>query len=507
MKLQQLLQDLTEYSVPQDCVVGGLSQNSKKLQKGDLFIALNGQHTNGNAYIQEALANGAVAVLAQEQLPEVITDGTPVIYVDNLSEKLNIIASRFYGNPGLGFKEIIGVTGTNGKTTTCYLLAQTLSRLGNPCALIGTIGTGFVSSLETSGYTTPEPISLQKYLKSFIEQGAQAVCMEVSSHGLIQHRVDSVNFSSAHFTNLTQDHLDYHGTMQAYGQAKQKLFQFQSLQRVVVNADDAYSQKMLNAHQKEIPCAAYTLHHKMTGITGIKPALFFPITTKAIELTQKGISAVVDTPWGQGKLHSPLLGRFNLSNILAVLAELCLQGYEFKAAIDAISHAHAAPGRMQKMGTPTSPQVIIDYAHTPDALENALLSSREHCQRRLWCVFGCGGDRDKDKRAKMGAIAAKLADRVIITNDNPRTENPHHIIEAILQGVSAQLGEKVMIEESREAAIQYAFYHALAVDTILIAGKGHENYQIIGESVYPFSDAQIVDTLLREDKSEAVRNR
>ncbi len=478
------------------------------MQTGDLFIALKGQLNDGNAYIEEALAKGAVAVIAQGNPSFTLTpQGIPLIYLDNLAEKLDIIASRFYGNPSSAFEEIVGVTGTNGKTTTSYLIAQALTRLAKPCAFIGTIGTGFVGALESSPFTTPEPISLQRCMKSFIDSGAKALCMEVSSHGLTQQRVNSVNFSSVHFTNLTQDHLDYHGSMQAYGNAKQKLFQFKSIKRAIVNADDAFSQKMLNGIKKEIPIGAYTLQAKMTGISGIKPSLFFPITTKQIILDQKGLNAVVDTPWGQGKLHSPLLGRFNVSNVLGVLAELCLQGFDFKAALDAISHAFAAPGRMQKMGTIDSAQIIIDYAHTPDALENALLCAREHVQRRLWCVFGCGGDRDKDKRAKMGAIAAKLADRVIVTNDNPRTENPHHIIEAILQGVSAEFGEKILVEQNRESAIRFAINNALAVDTILIAGKGHENYQIIGDKVYPFSDAKIVDTLLREDNSEAVRHR
>lgn len=505
MKLQQLLQDLSEYPCTQDCLVGGLSQNSKQLEAGDLFIALKGQETDGSAFINEALAKGAIAVVAQGRGETALaSQGAPIIYIDNLNEKLNVIASRFYGNPSLGFEDIIGITGTNGKTTSCYLLAQTLSRLSKPCAFMGTIGSGFVQSLQPSRFTTPEPISLQKNLKHFLDEGAKALCMEVSSHGLSQHRVDGVNFTSAHFTNLTQDHLDFHGSLQAYGNAKQKLFEFESLRRVVVNNDDPFSQIMLRALRKEMPVSAYTLQSKIPVIPGIKSSLFFPITTQNITLDQKGISATVDSPWGKGTLRSTLLGRFNVSNILGVLAELCLQGFDFNEVLDAISHAHAAPGRMQKMGTAISSQVIIDYAHTPDALENALLCAREHCQRRLWCVFGCGGDRDKDKRAKMGAIAARLSDRVVITNDNPRTENPSKIIEAILQGVDAQFGEKVIVQENRETAIRFAMNNALAVDIILIAGKGHEDYQIIGDKTYPFSDAKVVDAVLREDKSEAI---
>lgn len=511
MKLQQLLQDITEHPVTQDFTVNGLTQNSKHLQRGDVFVALVGAHVDGRNYISDALNKGAIAILAEGQGKDSFSfpqnTKAPIIYIDNLDKKLDELASRFYGHPSQQFKEIIGVTGTNGKTTTCYLLSQALSKLAMPCGFIGTLGTGFVPTLNASAYTTPEPIMLQKTMQQLLTQGAKALCMEVSSHGLMQSRVMSVQFTSAHFTNLTQDHLDYHGTMQAYGKAKQKLFEFQSLQRVIVNKDDPFSDKMLQALHKDIPVAAYTLQAKITSPSRIKPSLFSPITLTKLALDQKGINAMVDSPWGQGKLHSTLLGKFNVSNLLAVLAELCLQGFDFKDALDAISCAQAAPGRMQKIGTVRTPQVIIDYAHTPDALENALKAARLHCQRRLWCVFGCGGDRDKDKRAKMGNIGATLADKMIITNDNPRTESPAKIIEDILQGVKAEFGEKVIVKEDRQEAIAYAISHALAVDTILVAGKGHENYQIIQDKVYPFSDAQVVKTLLSEEQSEAFRNR
>ncbi|MBS0288127.1 MAG: UDP-N-acetylmuramoyl-L-alanyl-D-glutamate--2,6-diaminopimelate ligase [Proteobacteria bacterium] len=511
MKLQQLLQDLTEHPVMQDLTVNGLTQNSKTLQRGEVFVALVGAHVDGRNYINDAISKGAIAILAEAQGKEAFsfptTTKSPIIYINNLDEKLDDIASRFYGHPSQQFEQIIGVTGTNGKTTTCYLLAQALSKLAKPCGFIGTIGSGFVPNLAAGAYTTPEPIVLQKTMQMLLAQGAKALCMEVSSHGLMQSRVKSVNFTSAHFTNLTQDHLDYHGTMQAYGKAKQKLFEFQSLAHVVVNKDDPFSDKMIQALHKEIPVAAYTLQTKITSPSRIKPSLFFPLTLSKLALDQKGINAMVDSPWGQGKLHSPLLGQFNVSNLLAVLAELCLQGFDFKVALDALAHAQPAPGRMQKIGSVRTPQVIVDYAHTPDALENALKAARLHCQRRLWCVFGCGGDRDKDKRSKMGDIAATLADRIIITNDNPRTENPSKIIEEILQGVKAQYGEKVIVKEDRQEAIAYAIDHALAVDIILVAGKGHENVQIIQDKVYPFSDAQVVNTLLSEEKSEAFRNR
>jgi UDP-N-acetylmuramoyl-L-alanyl-D-glutamate--2,6-diaminopimelate ligase len=316
-----------------------------------------------------------------------------------------------------------------------------------------------------------------------------------------------VQFKSAIFTNLTQDHLDYHGNMHEYGRAKQKLFQFPSLERAVVNGDSDYYYKILQAMRRDFPVVVYTLNKTLADIPRFQKSSILPITTKNIESEQKGMSALVETPWGKGKLKSPLLGQFNLSNLLGVLAELCLQGCDFEAALNALSHAHAAPGRMQRLGGVRTPQVIIDYAHTPDALENALKSARTHCRRRLWCVFGCGGDRDKDKRAKMGNIAAAYADRVVVTSDNPRTENPMQIIEDILQGVELVHSEKIVVEENRESAIEYAINHTLAVDTILIAGKGHEDYQIIGQTKFPFSDADCVNKLLSEDQSnEAIGN-
>ncbi|MBS0290558.1 MAG: UDP-N-acetylmuramoyl-L-alanyl-D-glutamate--2,6-diaminopimelate ligase [Proteobacteria bacterium] len=493
MKLQQLLQGLTEYHSENDAIIKGLALNSKQVQPGDLFVAL----MRAEPYIQEAIIKGASAVIAESaEMLDLSKSNTPIIHIKNLAEKLHVIASRFYEDPQQNFDDIIGVTGTNGKTTTCYILAQALSRLAKPCAFIGTIGVGMINALVDSGYTTPDLLALHKYMRLLANQGAKALTMEVTSQGLIQGRVNYIRFDSAHFTNLTQDHLDYHLNMQAYGKAKEKLFQFPTLKRVVVNGDSAYSQKMLQALRRDIPVAMYSL--KKAFDFKMKQNIY-PMTVTQINLDQKGIKAKIQTPWGQGLLRSTLLGDFNLSNLLGVLAELCLQGYDFKNCLEVLAQMHAPPGRMQKMGNPNTPQVIIDYAHTPDALENALKSARLHCTRRLWCVFGCGGDRDKEKRAPMGNIATTLADKIVITSDNPRTENPTKIIEDILQGIPALLSEKVIVQENREAAIAYAINHALAVDTIVIAGKGHENYQIVGKETIPFSDVACVRTLLREE--------
>lgn len=509
MKLQQLLQGLTEYREYEDHHVSGLSLNTQHIQPGELFIALKGHQHDGRTYIKEAIARGASAIICEAQGLEafhaVCSQATPIIPITNLTNKLSTLAARFYEKPSAGMK-VIGITGTNGKTTSSFLLSQSLSRLNISCAVLGTLGYGFVHSLSHSALTTPDAISLQRQLKELKEQGAAAVAMEVSSHGLVQERVSGVEFCSAIFTNLTQDHLDYHGNMEAYGQAKQKLFQFPSLKRAIINADSDYYQKILRSIRRDIPIVLHTVQNKLAFGPSQRSSLFI-VTTKKVDLDQKGITAVIQTPWGQGTLRSPLLGLFNLSNLLGVVAELCLQGVDLKDALGALSQSYPPPGRMQRLGGITTPQVIVDYAHTPDALENALKAARRHCRRRLWCVFGCGGDRDKDKRAKMGHIAGLYADKIVITNDNPRTENPRNIIDDILQGITAESYEKIFVEEDRKSAIEYAIGRALAVDIILVAGKGHEDYQIIGDKKFPFSDVECVKTLLKEDNNEAINYR
>jgi UDP-N-acetylmuramoyl-L-alanyl-D-glutamate--2,6-diaminopimelate ligase len=431
----------------------------------------------------------------------------PIIAIPDLKTKIDFLARQFYGKPSDGL-QITGITGTNGKTTSSYLLAQALSRLEIPCAVLGTLGYGFVPQLSPNALTTPDVVSLHKYFHELKQHNAQAVAMEVSSHALEQGRVSGVEFFSALFTNLTQDHLDYHGNMEAYGRAKQKLFKFSHLKQAVVNADSSFAQKILQVIRRDVPIALYTTEPSGKFSSHLLRSNIFPIYVTQFDLNQKGMNAHVTTPWGEGVLRSHLLGKFNLSNLLGVLGDLCLRGFSLSDALWALSQAFAAPGRMQRIGGASTPQVIIDYAHTPDALENALKAARLHCRRRLWCVFGCGGDRDNQKRAQMGQLAGRLADKVVITSDNPRTENPRKIIDEILQGLHIEHTDKGVVEEDRAGAINYAINHALAVDTILIAGKGHEDYQIIGDKKFPFSDAQCVKALLNEDNhNETISHR
>ncbi|MFI4937757.1 MAG: UDP-N-acetylmuramoyl-L-alanyl-D-glutamate--2,6-diaminopimelate ligase [Candidatus Berkiellales bacterium] len=500
MKLQALLQNIVDYSGKQEIDIAGLTLNSERVKANELFIALQGVTSEGQRHIQQAIQNGAKAILCEGETHSFQGNSSqiPIVKLKNIPLYLDDLAKRFYGEPSKDLS-LIGVTGTNGKTTTTFLLAQALNRLGLKTAVLGTLGYGFMNQLAPSYLTTPDPISLQKYLKDLKDQKAKAVVMEVSSHGLEQNRVKQIHFQSAMFTNLTQDHLDYHGNMDAYGRAKQKLFQFPTLERAVINADSAYADKILAVTKRDLPVVLYSLHHSFQKFSSRRSSLF-TLSVDKFSLDHKGIKAMVKSSWGNGILRSPLLGEFNLSNLVGVLGELCLQGVPFEDALGALSVAAAPPGRMQRIGGMNDPQIIIDYAHTPDALENALKAARVHCHRRLWCVFGCGGDRDHDKRAKMGDIAGRFADRIVITNDNPRSEKPRQIINDILEGVTIEYSEKVMIEEDRQQAIEYALQHALPIDTILIAGKGHENYQIIGEKKLPFNDAECVKLFLGEDK-------
>jgi UDP-N-acetylmuramoyl-L-alanyl-D-glutamate--2,6-diaminopimelate ligase len=510
MKLHELLSDQDqqpESLSTADIEITGLTLDSQEIKPGELFIALKGLKRDGRAFIQDAIHKGASAVLYEAQDLAEFSYSTPtkipVIPIKNLGSRLHDLADNYYDEPSKKIG-VIGITGTNGKTTTAYVLAQALSRLGILSGVLGTIGYGLVHQLKNSALTTPNAVDLQKYLKDLKDNGAKAVAMEVSSHGLEQNRVKNIHFESAMFTNLTQDHLDYHLSMQAYGKAKQKLFQFPSLKRAIVNADSDFSKNIIQVCRQDLPIVLYSLgqQHLSSGFSR-RSSLFF-INLEQFSLDDKGIKATIDSSWGKEVLRSPLLGEFNLSNLLGVLGELCLRNIPLKDAVHALQHVSAAPGRMQRLGGASNPQIIVDYAHTPDALENALKAARHHCRRRLWCVFGCGGDRDKDKRPKMGHIAGLFADKIVVTSDNPRGEDPRKIIEDVIQGIAIEHSDKVTIEEDRSQAIEYAINNALPVDTILIAGKGHESYQLIADKKLPFNDVEYVKTILEDGNNEVV---
>jgi len=461
-----------------DVAITGLALDTRHLAPGYAFVALKGGEHDGRNYLMQALEKGASALVCEaEDLADFsLPSGIPLIAVPQLSTQLETLARQCY--PSAAALPVIGVTGTNGKTTTGYLLAQALSVLGVPTGFVGTIGYGFVGDLQPCALTTPDIFTLHRSLCTLQTQGAQGVTMEISSHGLAQNRVNALTVESAIFTNLTQDHLDYHHTMEAYCQAKQKLFEFSTLRQAIINIDSPYSDAMIRVLAPSTECIKYSVSEQVRSTT----------------FDKKGITADLKTPWGAGILRSPLCGSFNLANLLAVLSQLCARGIPLSLALEALGNASAPPGRMECIQTPRA-YVIIDYAHTPDALEKALQAARVHTSGQLWCVFGCGGDRDRTKRAKMGAACAQYADHSIVTSDNPRSEDPEAIIADILQGM---VNHSVQIEHNRAKAIEMALAQAVSGDTILIAGKGHENYQIIGDKKFPFSDAQTVKAMFQE---------
>lgn len=461
-----------------------VTADSRQVVPGALFLAYPGVHSDGRKYIAQAVAAGASAVLWDNQ--DFAWDAAINVAnagVSQLKNQVAQIAAEFYQYPSRQL-DVIGVTGTNGKTSVSQWIAQAMQVLGKKTAVIGTIGSGFADAsgnglVETSN-TTPDAILLQKMLADYALQGAAAVAMEVSSHGLDQGRVNAIEFDFAVFTNLTRDHLDYHVTMEAYASAKQKLFDWPSLRNAIVNVDDDFGQKMAETLRR---------NHKSVLTYGLQ---YGDVRAETLELSASGISMQVSTPQGAAVLNASVLGRFNAYNLLAVLATLLAGQVPLNDAIAAIAQIKPVAGRMQQCGGHDKPLVVVDYAHTPDALENVLLSLREQTQGKLVCVFGCGGDRDAGKRPLMGAIAEKYAHHVVVTSDNPRSENPAAIIEQVVNGMSVLPS----IAPDRAIAIQQAIKFANKDDVVLIAGKGHEDYQEVNGVRTPFSDIAVAQAAL-----------
>ncbi len=483
-----LLGDLTQWPEHYQTEITGLSYDSRDTKPGDLFIAHAGPIAQRTDFIKQAIANGAIAVLRDAQVPfpssenqPEINAAIPILAIDALREKVGLIAARFYHQPSASLT-MIGITGTNGKTSCSHFIARGLQQAGKPCGIIGTLGSGFPDQLNTDTMTTPDPTVLQQVLADLKQQGAKAVAMEVSSHSLEQHRVTGIGFNIAVFTNLTRDHLDYHGTMENYGKAKERLFQTPSLKYAVINADDAFGLNLLDKYSTQLTCYAYSLENHPKLLPNL-------VHAQDIKFTNQGLSAKVITPWGQGQLKSSLLGRFNLSNLLAALSVLGIMQIPLPDILHSLAQFPTVPGRMQALGGGKQPLVVIDYAHTPDALEKALKALREHCHGQLWCVFGCGGNRDAGKREIMGQIAERYSDQLIITDDNPRFEDPKTIVSDISKGLLCPWASEV--EHDRRAAIAHAIDCAGTNDIVLIAGKGHEPYQQIGTEKIPFNDAEV----------------
>lgn len=458
-----------------------ITADSRQVVPGALFLAYPGEIADGRAYIADAINNGASAILWE---PEGFVwdknwevENSPVA---SLKQEAGVIADQFYASPSSQLW-MVGVTGTNGKTSVTQWLGQCFDYLGRQAAVIGTLGNGLLNQLTPTANTTPDALLLQKILANYVEQKIDVVAMEVSSHGLSQGRVNGVQFDVAILTNLTRDHLDYHGTVENYALAKEKLFQWDSLKSVVLNSDDDFGQTIT---QKLNGSAVKVLTY------GIESG---DVRASNIRFDNGAIQLMVTTPNGQAEMQVDLVGRFNVYNVLAVLATLLVSDVAFDDAIDAVRQLKPLNGRMQQFGGGNLPLVVVDYAHTPDSLENVLLALKEEAKHSLICVFGCGGNRDQGKRPLMGKVASELADSVILTTDNPRHERAEDIIQAILNGITGEC----IVEADRAKAIALAISNAQVDDVVLIAGKGHEAYQEIAGEKHHFSDVEQVERALQ----------
>jgi len=531
------LERLEQLGVP----VTRLVTDSRAVQPGDTFVACPGEKLDGRQFIAQAIAQGANAVIWESH------DFTwndvwqiPNLAIADLRHKAGWLAHAVYGMPTEKLW-LVGVTGTNGKTSTGHWIAHALNDAGRKCALIGTLGNGFAGKLEPGANTTPDAIRVHGLCADYLREGASAVAMEVSSHALAQGRVNGVRFDVALLTNLSRDHLDYHGDMERYAASKRKLFDWDSLRCVVLNLDDVFGVelaeqlvqgsaspsplpnlalrptagfaqpadsgggKRTSRNPAYVPQAGEGANEPLRGYT-TPEVIGYGMSDAALQLAERlgirmvyghlagmsarGLSLNIHSSWGGARIDSALVGRFNAANLLGALAVLLAGDIALEAAAGSLGKVQAVAGRMQRLGGAGQPTVIVDYAHTPDALENVLLTLREvgGASSRVICVFGCGGERDRGKRPMMGRVAGRFADHCIVTSDNPRSEDPQHIIDEIVGGMDA--GSREIVAE-RAAAIARAIGMARQDDTVLVAGKGHEDYQEIGAVRHPFRDADV----------------
>jgi UDP-N-acetylmuramoyl-L-alanyl-D-glutamate--2,6-diaminopimelate ligase len=456
-----------------------ITSDSRQVRSGDAFAAYPGVQQDGRAFIADAISRGAGAILWE-------TRGfnwdhawkLPHLPVEDLKATLGVIADYVYGHPSRDLW-MIGVTGTNGKTSCAHWIAWGLEHAGRRAAILGTLGNGLLSSLEAATNTTPDAALLHEMLARVKAAGAEAVAMEVSSHGIDQGRVNGVEFDIALFTNLSRDHLDYHQTMAAYGAAKARLLSWPGLRVGVINADDGFGQSLIDAARAK-GRKVLTYGFGAADVGGSR-----------LVATAAGLAFTVDTPWGRAELQTRVIGAFNASNLLGVLGVLLLSGVELGTAVELLGKVDPPPGRMQRLGGVGAPLVVVDYAHTPDAIEKVLTALRPSVAigGDLVCVFGCGGERDRGKRPEMGRVAARLADRVMVTSDNPRTERPETIASEIVHGIRETGNRRYGVELDRAAAITIAISEAGPGDVVVLAGKGHETYQELDGARQAFLDA------------------
>jgi UDP-N-acetylmuramoyl-L-alanyl-D-glutamate--2,6-diaminopimelate ligase len=479
--LGSLLQDIA--AVPNDISLTDITLDSRQVVPGGVFLACRGTHAHGLDFAAEVARRGAAAILFEPdaaRVPE-LPSNIIVAPVPNLAARASLLADRFFASPSRQL-DVIGVTGTNGKTTCAWLLAQAMTACDHPTAYLGTLGATFAGHALAGELTTPDAVTVQRQLAGFAAQGARGVAMEVSSHALVQHRVAAVHFDAAVFTNLTRDHLDFHGDMASYAWAKASLFERDDIRLRVFNIDDSFGADLAARPQfsGRIACSS-----RSTAMPGDGRFL----RAHSISYTDTGTRFGLDSSFGSAEVETPLIGSFNVDNVLAVLAVLLGSNLPLARCLAALRGLAAPSGRLETFTAPDLPMVIVDSAHTPDALQKALQVMRQHCKGRLTLVFGCGGDRDRGKRPQMGALAAQLADNVILTDDNPRSESGDAIIADIRAGMGAR---QVQVIRDRESAIRQAVNAAHPGDVVLVAGKGHETYQIVGDERRPFSDQVVV---------------
>lgn len=494
--LADLIRDLVEVD-PADLealqiLVTGIQIDSRQINPGDLFLACFGRNHDARDYIEEVLDAGASAVLAEagSAWQGIQTkQGRPVIAVDNLAGKISEIAARFFGRPSESLS-VIGITGTNGKTSCSQFIAQALTNRNFKCGVMGTLGYGLSDKLKDTNLTTPDAVFTQMALAQMLEENIDPVAMEVSSVGLHQKRVAAVKFEIAVFTNLSRDHLDYHESMEAYAENKRKLFTMPGLRSAVINLDDPYALSMINVISSDVDVITYSTENSIATVHA-----------ESYELTDRGFTARINTPLGSGTITGQLLGYFNFSNVLAVVSTLLAylpqrKEITIEDLCELVSGLKPVTGRMELIGSDQEVAVVVDYAHTPDGLKCALQALRTHFDGKIWCVFGCGGNRDSGKRPLMGEIAESNADYLVLTDDNPRNEQGDDIIGHIVSGISDP--SKVRIIRDRGEAITYAVENASPGDVVLVAGKGHENYQETEGVRHIFSDASQVRLALQK---------
>lgn len=476
MKLSEILKGINVKNTYEDCEVTNVTQDSRMIEEGCLFVCIKGGTFDGHSAAREALEKGAAAVLVQVDLGldrQIITDDTRAVY--------SSVCANFFGNPADKLK-LIGITGTNGKTTTTFLIKQILESAGKKVGLIGTVQNMVGSEVYPAKFTTPDPYELQKLFSLMVKAGCEYCVMEVSSQALAQGRVNGLEFDIAAFSNLTQDHLDYHKTFENYFEAKRILFK--NCKTAVTNADDPHGIKIV----EDLPCKVVTYAVNTNEADFVAKNVKFKSNGVEYDLVYELI----------GKVHCPIPGRFSVYNSLCAAAVAVTLGLDFGIVLDAVSKSSGVKGRIEVVPTPgTDFTVIIDYAHSPDGLENIITSLREIAKGRVVTVFGCGGDRDKTKRPKMGKIAAELSDYCVVTSDNPRSEDPSMIINDILEGMKG-VSTPYTVVENRKEAIRWAIENARKDDIILLAGKGHETYQILPTGTIHFDEREAVAEILND---------